>query len=237
MREPRARFFDFIMAEMYAKEVDPAFLWRTSRDARQRGQAMVFTGGQRLSTTQYRLAIAGCYASGMEFIVPWDQCAGKGARVFARPQSLADLYGFVRANAAYLDGYEDAAAWGPKIEDPRWDEPPVKIEGGTCFAFARATPGDAAAPVVIHLVQPRGKPPFLLTVLLRTKAFFGERPLTVAFSWPPEYNESVHAEAEQSGDYSKLAVARELGVVVEGEHTKVHVHGPRPWGLLVVEAE
>ena len=35
-------------------------------------------------------------------------------------QEYADLYGFIRANADYLDGYEEAGVFGSNIDDDRY---------------------------------------------------------------------------------------------------------------------
>ena len=110
---------------------------------------------------------------GMLFIVPWDQFGGVNKpRVFNRPEDLADLYGFVRANASWLDGYEDAAAVGYRLADPRWvDGPPLNVEGSDRLsAFVRAKPGESAASVVIHLVD-WGEPK-AFRCRLRSRAFF-----------------------------------------------------------------
>ena len=154
------KLFDFGMAEIGPQQVRPDFFLHASRDSRRRGKAMVFTAYRDLGVPRYRLSIATCYATGMNFIVPWDQFAGVNKpRVFSRPQDLADLYGFVRANARYLDGYEDVAARGYKLEDPSWVKAPaLGIEGNDkVTAFVRAKPGDDKAPVVVHLID-WGKP-------------------------------------------------------------------------------
>lgn len=69
------------------------------------------------TTNGYRYEIGICYATGINFMVPWDQWlkdTSNTKRYWGDPALFADLYGFVRANAHFLDGYEDAliAGWG-----------------------------------------------------------------------------------------------------------------------------
>ncbi|MFO7899716.1 MAG: hypothetical protein R6V58_11735 [Planctomycetota bacterium] len=111
---PVAKQFDFGMAEFYRKYLKPETLMSAARDAERRGKALIYTGGAHMSRREIRLAIAGCYANGMNYIVPWDQFTGVGKpRLFGKPEDFADLYGFVRAVPEYLDGCEAAASWIP----------------------------------------------------------------------------------------------------------------------------
>jgi hypothetical protein len=109
-REPVNRLFDFGMAEFYRQYLNPTAIAEASRDAERRGKTIIYTGGAPLSNGEIRCAIAGCYANGVNYIVPWDQFTGIGRpRLFSKPEDFADLYGFVRAVATHLDGYERAA--------------------------------------------------------------------------------------------------------------------------------
>ena len=42
-------------------------------------------------------------------------CLPADVATSGKPEEYADLYGFVRANAEYLDGYEEAAVAGPGL--------------------------------------------------------------------------------------------------------------------------
>jgi hypothetical protein len=233
--EAVAMLFDFGMAEMGRDKVRPDFLWQASMDVRSRGKAMVYTSYHDLGVDSYRLAIAGCYATGMHFIVPWDQFGGVNKpRVFSRPEDLADLYGFVRANALYLDGYEDAAAVGYRLTDPRWQKNPVLTLEGTdsVTAFVRARPGDGDAPVVVHLIE-WGKPR-AFRVRLRSPAFFGAGETAASLSTPSAYDARLHEEAQSSKQYAPLSRTTTVRTTAEGDWRFVEVPALIPWGLLIV---
>ena len=233
--ESVAMLFDFGMAEMGQDKVRPEFLWHAARDARDRGKAMVYTSHQEFDVPTYRRAIAGCYATGMHFMVPWDQFGGlHKPRVFSKPEDLADLYGFIRANARYLDDYEDAAATGCELTDTRWNEAPILHIEGTeqVSAFVRAKPGDASAPVVVHLIDLSEPTPFVIR--LRRRAFFDSAPVAVALRTPVPYDAGLHEEAETSKAYESLSCPTPLPTTSEDDWTVVEIPALRPWGLLIV---
>lgn len=233
--EPVAKLFDFGMAEMGPDKVRPDFFLKASRDARRRGTALIYTAYRKMTVPDYRRAIAGCYATGMQFIVPWDQYAGVGKpRVFSRPKDLADLYGFVRANARLLDGYEGAAAVGWRLSDNRRkDRDILSIRGAErVAAFVRARPGAAAAPVVVHLVAWGTPKPF--TVGLNPRAFFAEGGLAVELRTPPPYDAAAHRRAEETRKYAPLSAHRALPARVEKDRAIVKIPALKPWGILVV---
>lgn len=236
--EPLTRLFDFGMTEVYRKHLDPGALRAMARDADVRGKGLVCTGGETLDVSAFRLAVAGCYANGMQFIVPWDQFAGIGKpRVFAKPEELADLYGFVRAVSGYLDGYE--AAWHA-IESgesaPTLGDRPLVVSGGTgrIDAWIRAKPGNADAPVVVHLVE-WGAQPAPFTVALNPARFFGAKPMRVRLLTPVPYDRATHETAEQTKDYSPLARLETLETRLEHGAGVITVAPLTPWGMLVVE--
>lgn len=233
--EPVASLFDFGMAEMGRDKVKPDFLWNASRNARERERAMVYTSFQNLGVDNYRLMIAGCYATGMHFMVPWDQFGGVNKpRVFSRPEDMADLYGFVRANAALLDGYEDAAAVGYRLMDPRCSTTPVlSLEGAERVgAFVRARPGDATAPVVVHLIE-WGKPG-AFKVRLHARDFFKDGDLAVALHTPAPYDRQMHENAEISRQYTSLSCSSILQTAADDGWLTVEIPALKPWGMLVV---
>jgi hypothetical protein len=237
--EPVTKLFDYGMAEMGPRELKQgaAFFRKASLEARARGKFLVYTSHRNLGIPGYRRAIANCYAGGMLFIVPWDQFGGVGRkRVFAKPEDLADLYGFVRSCTSCLDGYEDAAVFGPGLKDGRWKRPPVSVDGGSggLCAWTRAKPGKAGAPVVIHLTEWRR--PKKAVVKLREKCLFAGGRLAARLLVPAAYDRAVHERAEKSGDYSGLR--REVPVKVSSSAgvTSVEVPALRPWGILVVTA-
>ena len=123
--------YDAGMSEYYERGDSPGFVAGAADSARRERKALCFTGGSNLSLHQNRRAIAACYANGLRFLVPWDQFTGKDKpRYFAKPEELADLYGFVRANAMLLDGYEHAGAMWPAMARERAaNQAGIKIEG------------------------------------------------------------------------------------------------------------
>lgn len=69
------------------------------------------------SKSDNRVAIARIYAMGGQPLVPWDVFVSRGSeqkptRFFGEPDEYADLYRFVRNNAALFDGYEPLAVVG-----------------------------------------------------------------------------------------------------------------------------
>jgi hypothetical protein len=120
-REPVNRLFDFGMAEFYRQDLKPLLIIEAARDAERRGKTMIYTGGAHMSKPEIRVAIAGSYANGVCYIVPWDQFTGVGKpRLFGKPEDYADLYGFVRAVSHHLDGYEAATEFVPiALQDRR----------------------------------------------------------------------------------------------------------------------
>ena len=235
--EPVAELFDFGMAELGKRHVKPEFLWKAARQARSRKKTLVYTSYHDLGVRLYRLAIAACYATGSNFIVPWDQYAGVGNdRVFSRPEDLADLYGFVRACAPYLDGYEDALAVGPGLKDNRWTgSTPVRVlrSSGDLCVFARAKAGQRDAPVVLHLVD-FAENAKKVELGLWTETFFGGRPLQARILTPVAYNAKMHERAEKEGSYSALRADADVKTEARGAWTKLSLPAMEPWGILVL---
>ena len=144
--------------------------------------------------------------------------SGEDARYFGRPEDFADLYGFVRNNAGLFDGYEEAVVLGPDMSVPEGlaARPVTLPKDRQVYAFLRARPGDAAAPVAVHLVD-WSDTPAPVEVLLRPIPFFGEGPLAVTLHTP--------------GAEEKLPV-QPLGE----DRVRVTVPPLRPWGILAVGA-
>jgi len=237
--------FDFGMSELGRKDVSPVFFTEAAADTRRRGKFIVYTTFNALDVPTYRRAIAGCYANGMLFIVPWDQYAGTRAdRVFSRPEDLADLYGFVRANAAFLDGYEAVPTAGGEASGAALVDVP---KGAGIAAWVRAKLKDRSAAVVVHLVDwdaPAPASPSApdsasapVRVRLNGRRLFGGRPLAVALRTPIPYEAEAHARAESEKRYGALSAERALRAVVEQGWTAVDVPPLTPWGMLVVRPE
>ncbi len=152
--------FDFGMAELPPRSATPAALYERFAAAHDRGKTQVFTFVSD-DPALTRRVIATSYACGGHTIVPWDVYMGSDVpRYFGRPEDYADLYRFVRDHADLIDGYEDAAFALPGTADPRHGErPPAAIRRAEeVSAFVRAAPGQAAADVVVHLVDWSDRP-------------------------------------------------------------------------------
>jgi len=246
------KHFDFGMSEIWGRSVTARFLIDAARDARRRGKTIVYTGGHDLGIPKTRLAIAGCYAAGLTFIVPWDQFGGVNKkRIFARCEDLADLYGFIRAVGALLDGYAEAWSLLPGRDTGAQGRAPVRISGGSgkVSATVRARPSSREAPVVVHLIDWSAKPaPF--AVHLDAARFFGGRELAVKLLSPVAYDAEAHAAAEkaaaamlapaqlagaqQGPAYAALRHVKPLKTTVRAGWTTVQVPAIRPWALLEV---
>ena len=226
-----AALFDFGIAELPEKQANPLNIYRTLHQAATRGWAQLFT---LVSTncTITRQAIALTYAAGGHLIVPWDVYIGNSPRYFGTPAQYADLYGFVRANAKYFAGYEDAAVVLPKYVDNRYSTKPLGISGGSgkVAVFVRAVPGDRQAPVVIHCVEGDSTPQaFKLTY--DTARFFGDTPVAIDLLTPAPYAEQAHQAAERTNNFAALTTQKRLAT---GHLTSIDVPALTPWGLLVI---
>jgi hypothetical protein len=165
--------------------------------------------------------------------VPYDVYNGDKPRIFGKPEEYADLYGFVRANAALLDGFEDAAASGKGIRELRYGSAvPVKVSADNVFAFVRAQPGKADDTVAIHLVDWReATQAFVLT--LDNDCFFRGAEMHVKLRVPPQFDRDAHTKASVQGDYSSLTNVRELPTSMNENRMEISVPPLNPWGIIV----
>lgn len=208
--------FDFGMAELPAKSATPATLCQKLQDAHRRGKAQVFTFVSE-DKALTRKVIATCYACGGHLIVPWDVYMGSNApRYYGKPEDYADLYRFVRDNAALFDGYEEAAVAVPGLKDARYSKlPPIEVVGSEdAIALVRAVPGEADAPVIVHLVE-WAKTPSPLRLALQTRRFSA--------------GGKLQAKLLRPGQEPLLLPVRE-----EGAEAILEVPPLAPWGIAVV---
>ena len=267
--------FDWFFGELSRHHATPANLYRTAAMAGRLNRLQIVTMPKKGAHSLYgdpkgwerhtRQTIAVSYAVGAICMVPWDvympntfsenRERSETARYFGKPADYADLFGFIRANDALLHGYEDAAAIGPGLFETRWgrDFPVVTEEGDDVYAFVRARPGDANAPVVVHLIDWRDTPtPF--AVRLNPEAFFGDKTVGATLVAPVPYDPARHqaAEAEaqrlrkmagsaqsfspeQASAFKALSQARDLALVADGDDLVVRIPAIHPWALLVIE--
>ncbi len=149
--------FDFGLAEVPERRTNPEYLYAAIREAHRQGKAQVFSFANDRDWLVQKM-IAATYACGGNMLAPWDVWMGGGRdRYFGKPETYDPLYAFVRANAQWLDGYEDAF-YATSQDDVRFTEKeklPVSFDEyrRQIHAFVRAKPGDTSAPVVVHLID------------------------------------------------------------------------------------
>jgi hypothetical protein len=240
--------FDYGIGELSTSHAKPEPLYGAMRQAGELGKTQSVTMPLRRTGEQEspdwvrhtRQTIATVYATGGHIEMPWDTYlpTPDAQRYFGKPGNYADLTAFVRGMARYLDGYADAYAGGGELQDTRWLEAPAPVtpltDAADLFVFARARPDEAAAPVVVHLIDWREQPqPFALS--LRPRAFFGNLPLRLRLFTPGlPHDPAAHDEAYRSGNYSGLVRETALGA---GFVSTVSLPALAPWGVLVVEPE
>jgi hypothetical protein len=230
--------FDFGVAEIPERRANPEFIYSTIREARRLGKAQVFTFSNDRDWLVQKM-IAATYAAGGNMLVPWDVWQGGGKdRYFGTPKQYAPIYGFVRAIAPWLDGYEDAF-YANSQDENRYVEGnslPISFDNyrRQFHVFARAKPNTVAAPVVVHLLDWHVlMEPFSLK--LNERRFFENGIASIELLSPVEYNKTVHEQAEQVGDFSKLAASQIIDFQRDGEI--LHLKLPKldlHWGLLIL---
>lgn len=232
--------FEIGMAEVPEEEARPDLIYNKILHTREMGksQLLAFVSEDQELT---RKMIATAYACGSHLIVPWDvylKSTPEGSiRFFGKPGQFADLYGFVRANSAYLDGFEDAAVAGNGLRDDRYLEDfPIAIEegGDSIYAFIRAIPEEDETPVVIHLVD-WSKAPKQFRIILTNKRYFHGMPITARLNVPAEYREAMHRQAENRNDYSGLNKVIDVVIIPEKDHFVIEIPELNPWGILILE--
>lgn len=233
--------FDWVFGELSFRHATAVQLDRLYATARKHGKVQVVTmpkkgdrkdlpGWQRRT----RQTIAMTYALGGLCMVPWDVYMPHDApRYFGTGRQYADLYGFVRAAAPWLDGYEYAGTVGKGVKPALYGPagPPVSVPAdGRLFAVIRAKPGQPDAPVVVHLVDWSDKPA-PAKVRLDVRRIVGGERATVRLLTPADFDAARHAQAEKTGDFAPLVREQAIPLAADGSITV----GPlRPWGILVI---
>jgi hypothetical protein len=212
-------------------------LWKKAVTITRLNKAQVWTL-RETDVGEIRRVLCLAYCLGQNFVAPWDVWLKGSERFYGDPRDYRQYFAFVRANAAWLDGYEYAAAIGPGIRDEWYgDRPPVVLEGNqAACAFVRAMPGDGSKPVVVHLFDSgKGAQPFRL--ILDHARFFPGKQLACSFLTPVQLGDADHALAEATKDFSKFT--RRAKLVGETKDTKTLIEIPalEPWAMLVVSPE
>jgi len=222
--------FDFINGELDARNLAPTTFCQAVTAANDIPLVFCFRDTAVLDNRRF---LALTYATGTWMMLPWDVfMPGNAPRYFGSAADYADLSGFVRANAGYLDGYEAAATTAVGLPQ---GAAALAIEAGSgqAYAWVRARPGEPDAPVVIHLLEwAQTGQPFVLRV--RT-AGLGNRPLVAKLRVPVAYNEPTHAKAQATRDFSSLAQESVLPLTIAGGDATAHIPALHPWGIMVLE--
>ena len=140
------------------------------------------------------------YGIGGNCIVPWDSWMHppiEERRYFGSPEEYADLFGFIRANSRFLEGYEHAFDYMPEYDDNRFGgvKPVYVSENDRTFAYVRAIPEDSIAPVVIHLVDWKESPEKqAMKIHILPEYFFSGESFGIFLVKPTEYSEKLHAD-------------------------------------------
>ena len=243
-----AQHYDYWMSEVYRGSHEQKWFWQVRDYSTSYRKKIMTTSNKVFSKPEFRHIIAGNYAVGLNYIVPWDMYVASSSpslRLYSAKEDYADLYGFIRGIAGYLDGYEDAFGSGGIDEGVIVDSrtltdyggtPPGKVTAGGdwLYAFTRAKPGDSRAPVVVHLVD-WDNIPTASTISLSISRLFPDKQLSVKLLTPKTYNEAEHVAAENTKDYGSLVNSVGLSIGWKGgDEATVTVPALNPWGVLVV---
>lgn len=226
--------FDYGTAELPDRSAQPDELYRRFAAATHSGRQQIYAFVSA-DVPLTRRVIATAYACGGNIMVPYDVYNGDDPRIFGKPVEYADLYGFVRAMTSFLDGFEDAAAFGHGIEETRYGSVlPIRVDAEDVYAFVRAQPGKNGGSAVIHLVDWRETPqPFVLA--LRNDSFIPDQERAVSLYVPSRFDPAAHAKASQTGDYSALMERQAVKTALKAEHTEISVPPLAPWGIILID--
>jgi hypothetical protein len=235
---PPIDVFDFAVGELsHYDPPSPASLWKKALTITRLNKAQVWTL-RETEVGEIRRVLCLAYCLGQNFVAPWDVWLKGSDRFYGDPRDYREYFAFVRANAAWLDGYEYAAAIGPGIRDGWYGErPPILLEGNeAACAFVRAVPGGGSKPVVVHLFD-SGKvaQPFRLT--LDHARFFPGKQLACSLLTPVQLGDADHARAEATKDFSSFTRRVKLTGETKGTNTQIEIPALGSWAMLVVSPE
>ena len=234
---------DWGMAETRLNNISPRQIrtWIRNGESREAGQVLLAPRFDAPAppadyVDRVRRAIATAYAMGGVMQVPWDLFQlGFPTRYFGTPAEYADLYGFVRAIPAYLDGYEEVAARGSdfNVNRVRTGFPIMQSTGGSgdMVLSLRAVPGNSARPLMLHMVD--WGTPAASTLVLDPNQLFDGRPFVAHLFEPAPYDAAAHAQARQTGRFTALRTLRFLPQTTRTDgRIEIQVPAVRPWAVV-----
>jgi hypothetical protein len=232
---PPIDLFDFAVGELsHYDPPSPASLWKKALTITRLNKAQVWTL-KGTDVGEIRRVMCLSYCLGQNFVAPWDVWIQGSERFYGDPQDYRHYFAFVRANAAWLDGYEYAAAVGRGIRDD-WsgDRPPVVLEGNDeACGFVRAVPGGRDRPVVVHLFDwGKAAKPFRLT--LDNERFFPGQRLACRLLTPVQRDDGENIRAEKTRDFARFTRSVVLAGDCDGAKTHLYIPALDPWAILLV---
>jgi hypothetical protein len=256
---------DYGFSEMIMQTAIPERIYERSYVARSLGKMQVYSNPKALGSqviaedlryNTIRRTIATAYSTGSIAGVPWDtyeQTASGTDRYFGTPEQYADLYGFVRGIASYLDKYEDVCATGKNIAEQKLDgKTLVGVLPEKVYAFTRAIPNDSKAAIVMHLVNWNDSAK-VFTLELNKQLIAGNKKLKMKILTPAEYSLEKHAKAEakaqllrpngaffsanESVAYVGLVNTQNLKYEVKGDKILVKIPELKLWNVLVISTK
>ena len=260
--QPVYSFFDWGMSEMIVSTAKPEYIRERALAALALSKKQVFstpkflTAGELSEPARLRLnrnVISQTYACGGLTLVPWDayeQTPSGNDRFFGLKQDYADLYGFVRGIAPYLEGYVEAAAFGKNMPLAIYQPNVFKNTlPDSVYAIVRVIPKSINSDVVIHFIDWRTiKSPFSVS-LIKSNFFMGNS-FGIKLLQPALYNETQHNlcetnaaaarpanelfSAKQSSYYQALVNTSTVFGSESNQTVTVNVPQLSPWGVLVI---
>jgi len=260
--KPFYKIFDWGMSEMMVSTGTAKNIYERSRAALQLSKKQVFSTPKFLTPNELtdsarlklnRKVIAQAYACGAVPVVPWDlydQLTTGNERFFGKKEDYADLFGFVRAVAPYLDNYVEVAAYGKDLTVSA-TQPKIILNDlpENVYAIVRVVPQSTENDIVIHIVDWRDEKTAFNIDIDKRKLFAGNKvsfKMLTSKPFDQDINTQVEVaakqmlttnelfSAKQSSAYLPFIDERQLDVVESGNTITLSVSTVSPWGIIIV---
>lgn len=237
--------FDWVCGELNHKDATPGSIYQAVHKTMDHNRSIVMTMPKSSSFKNpdqieplVRKTIAMAYACGARCMVPWDvYMPGNAPRYFGKPEQYADLFGFIRANSIYIDGYEEIAVSGTGFEKELHGKfEAVEIIGNeNLWAVVRQKWKDPLSTLVVHMVD-WGDSPNKFEIKINASYFFKNTPVSIRLLIPLRYDKTAHNLAEKNKNYSLLSKSVLLKPVKIKEKLLIDLPALNPWGILIISA-